>query len=323
MMPHRRRPRVVSLGVHIVDILGRPVTRIPPGQGRQILDEIRITAAGTAAGTSVDLAKLGCDVIAMGAIGDDRLGDFLTGVLNGYGIDTRLLARKHGIQTSATILPIRPNGERPALHTPGATSKLTEADIDLQAIRNADALHIGGPDVLGPFAGQPLRRVAESAWRTGVIVTMDVLSPCDQKVWARLKPLMAHVRYFLPNQDQLIALTGRPGLTAAAREVIALGTEAVLVTRGAQGCALITAEHRTDLPALPTRVVDTTGCGDACSAGFITGLLLGWNPEDAARLAMAAASLVASGLGSDAGIINLSQTLRILRRHTRGPAATP
>ncbi len=50
---------IVSLGVHIVDILGRPVTGIPPGQGRQLLDEIRITAAGTAAGTSVDLAKLG------------------------------------------------------------------------------------------------------------------------------------------------------------------------------------------------------------------------------------------------------------------------
>ena len=42
---------IVSLGVHIVDILGRPVTGIPPGQGRQLLDEIRITAAGTAAGT--------------------------------------------------------------------------------------------------------------------------------------------------------------------------------------------------------------------------------------------------------------------------------
>lgn len=71
------RGRVVSLGVHIVDILGRPVTHIPPGQGRQLLDEIRITAAGTAAGTSVDLAKLGAEVIAMGAIGDDRLADFL------------------------------------------------------------------------------------------------------------------------------------------------------------------------------------------------------------------------------------------------------
>jgi len=45
--------RVVSLGAHNVDILGRPVTDIPPGQGRLLLDEIRITAAGTAAGTSV------------------------------------------------------------------------------------------------------------------------------------------------------------------------------------------------------------------------------------------------------------------------------
>ena len=125
---------IVSLGVHIVDILGRPVTHIPPGQGRQLLDEIRITAAGTAAGTSVDLAKLGADVIAMGAVGDDQLADFLISVLGKHGVDTRLLARKPGAQTSATMLPIRPNGERPALHAPGATALLTLADIDLDTM---------------------------------------------------------------------------------------------------------------------------------------------------------------------------------------------
>src|SRR6266851_1426251 len=111
------RGRVVSLGVHIVDILGRPVTHIPPGQGRQLLDEIRITVAGTAAGTSVDLAKLGAEVTAMGAIGDDLLADFLISVLGSYGIETRLLARKAGVQTSATMLPIRPNGGRTSTWT--------------------------------------------------------------------------------------------------------------------------------------------------------------------------------------------------------------
>ena len=50
---------VASLGIHIVDILGRPVTAIPPGQNVDILEEIRITVAGTAAGTSIDMAKLG------------------------------------------------------------------------------------------------------------------------------------------------------------------------------------------------------------------------------------------------------------------------
>jgi sugar/nucleoside kinase (ribokinase family) len=314
------RGRVVSLGVHIVDILGRPVTHIPPGQGRQLLDEIRITAAGTAAGTSVDLAKLGAEVTAMGAVGDDLLADFLTLVLGTYGIETRLLARKPGVQTSATMLPIRPNGERPALHTPGATSSLAQADVDLDVIATADVLHVGGPDVLGRFGGQPLRGVLEFARSRGVTTTMDVLTPGDDVAWARLRPLLGYVQYFLPNEKQLSNLTGCAGLTEAGRMVLALGPEAVLVSRGAQGSALVTADRRLDYPAFPAQVVDTTGCGDACSAGFIIGLLRGWPPEDAAWLAMAAASLVVSGLGSDAGLVDLEGTLEVLRRHAPAEA---
>jgi sugar/nucleoside kinase (ribokinase family) len=298
-----------------VDVLGRPVSHIPPGQGRQLLDEIRITAAGTAAGTSVDLAKLGAEVIAMGAIGDDRLADFLTLVLDGYGIDTRLLAGKPGVQTSATILPIRANGERPALHTPGATPSLTAADIDLSVIETANVLHVGGPDVLGRFSGEPLLRVLEFARGNGITTTMDVLSSRDASAWDRLRPLLRYVQYFMPNDEQLAALTGIADLTDAARAVLSLGAEAVLVSRGEKGAALITAHKRTDLPAFPAHVVDTTGCGDACSAGFITGLLRGWPAEDAAWLAMAAASLVVTGLGSDAGIVDFEGTLDVLRRH--------
>jgi sugar/nucleoside kinase (ribokinase family) len=314
-MTSPRRPRVVSLGVHIVDILGRPVSHIPPGQGRQLLEEIRVTAAGTAAGTSVDLAKLGADVTAMGAIGDDLLADFLVSVLSSYGVDTRLLARKAGIQTSATMLPIRPNGERPALHMPGATSSLTRADIDLDTIAAADVLHIGGPDVLGRFGGEPLRGVLEFARDRGVITTMDVLTPGDAAAWGRLQPVLAHVQYFLPNEEQLLALTGCGDLTGAARRVLALGPDAVLVSRGAHGAALITANERIDVPAFPAHVVDTTGCGDACSAGFIVGIQQGWSIEDASWMAMAAASLVVSGLGSDAGIVDFDGTVEILRRH--------
>jgi sugar/nucleoside kinase (ribokinase family) len=307
--------RVVSLGVHIVDVLGRPVSHIPPGQGRLLLDEIRITAAGTAAGTSVDLAKLGADVVAMGAIGDDLLASFLTSVLDSHGIDTHLLARKHGVQTSATILPIRANGERPALHAPGATSSLTEADIDLDAIGAADVLHVGGPDVLGRFSGDPLRRVLEFARSKGVTTTMDVLSARDASAWDRLRPLLRHVQYFMPNDEQLAALTGVADLADAAAVVLGHGAQAVLVSTGAQGCSLVTADKRVDLPAFPAPVVDTTGCGDACSAGFITGLLRGWSAEDAAWLAMAAASLVVTGLGSDAGIVDFEGTFGVLREH--------
>ena len=109
---------VTVIGAHILDVLGRPVETIPPGQGSVRLSEIRATAAGTAAGTAVDLAKLGASVLAIGALGDDLLGDMVAAAMARHGIDTSGLGRKPGVQTSATILPIRANGERPALHVP-------------------------------------------------------------------------------------------------------------------------------------------------------------------------------------------------------------
>ena len=79
---------VVTLGAHVLDILGRYVTHIPEGQGSVLLDEIRLAPAGSAAGTAVGLAKLGLEVATVGAVGDDALGDVLIRALNGFGVDT-------------------------------------------------------------------------------------------------------------------------------------------------------------------------------------------------------------------------------------------
>ena len=66
------------------------------------------------------------------------------------------------------------------------------------------------------------------------------------------------------------------------------------------------------LPALEVEVVDTTGCGDGFTAGLLAGLLAGVMPLDAAWLGLACGALVATGLGSDAGIENLGQVLDFL-----------
>jgi sugar/nucleoside kinase (ribokinase family) len=114
---------VVAVGAFILDVLGRPVTSIPPGQGSARLKEIRATAAGTAAGPAVDLAKLGAQVTAVGALGADVLGDIIVAILAGHGVGTSGLVRKPGSQTAATILPIRPNGERPGTARAGRADR--------------------------------------------------------------------------------------------------------------------------------------------------------------------------------------------------------
>src|SRR3984885_8580605 len=168
--PGRPLGQVTVLGAHILDVLGRPVKAIPPGQGSARLTEIRATAAGTAAGTGIDLAKLGADVLAVGAVGDDLLGDVVAAAMARHGVDTSGLARKRGAQTSATILPIRPTGERPALHVPGATSLLELADVDLDRVRGSRALLVGAPDALGPIAEDGLPAVVHAARDGGAIV---------------------------------------------------------------------------------------------------------------------------------------------------------
>ncbi|HTU29037.1 MAG TPA: PfkB family carbohydrate kinase [Solirubrobacteraceae bacterium] len=302
----------ITLGAHIVDALGRPVTDIPAGQGRRILEEIRITAAGTAAGTSVDLAKLGVAVRAVGAVGTDTLGTFLIDELRRHGVDTQGLVRLAGVQTGASILPIRPNGDRPALTVRGANARFGVDDIDGSLLRDAAVVHLGAPDVLLGLSADELADIASGARARGTVVTMDVLTSGEDGALTRLAPALAHVSYFMPNEEQLCSFTGVSDVTEAARRITALGVEAVIVSRGADGASVITADSVTDLPAYPAQVVDTTGCGDALSAGVIAGLMRGWSVIDSTRLGLAAASLVTGGLGSDAGIVDLRDTAQVI-----------
>src|SRR5579862_4541127 len=316
---------VTVLGAHILDVLGRPVEAIPPGQRSVRLQEIRATAAGTAAGAGVDLAKLGARVLAVGALGDDLLGDIVVAAMARHGVDTSGLVRKSGAQTSATILPIRGNGERPALHVPGATRLLERADLDLNQIQSGRALLVGAPDALAGLTGADLTEVAKAARAAGTLVAVDVLHPGRPEDLDRLKGLLGAADWFWPNADQLLSLTGRQDLPSAIADVLALGTGGVAVTLGADGCLLArrdtNAGQPVALPALQVDVVDTTGCGDGFNAGMLAGLLLGANPVDAAWLGLACGSLVATGLGSDAGIQNFGQVVEFLSRSQPAVAA--
>src|SRR5204862_7025573 len=77
-------------------------------------------------------------------------------------------------------------------------------------------------------------------------------------------------------------------------------------TCGSDGVVVVDAETVETVPAFAVEVVDTTGCGDAFSAGFLRGLALGRSRHDAAVLGCAAAALVAQGLGSDHGDFDLA-----------------
>jgi sugar/nucleoside kinase (ribokinase family) len=278
-----------------------------------IVDEIRATAAGTAAGTSVDLAKLGARVVAMGAIGDDELGDLVAILMGRYGVDTSHLTRKPGIQTSASLLPIRRDGERLPVHCVGANAELTLADIDLDVVADADFLHYGGAFTLHKLDGEPAAQLLQFAREHDLVTTMDMLGYRGPETLEQLSPCLPWVDYLLPTLVQAQRLTGLESPSEVAAMLLERGVGTVVLKMDAEGSLLVTRAGEERIPAYEVEVVDSTGCGDAYCAAFIVALSLGWDVHDAALLGSAAGALVATGLGSDAGLVDLDTTIDFMR----------
>jgi sugar/nucleoside kinase (ribokinase family) len=301
---------VVCMGAHILDVLVRPVSEIPSGQDTALVEQIRMTAAGTAAGTALTFAKLGASVRTAGAIGTDASGDTLVSLLGRAGIDTAMVVRKPDFATSMSVLPIRPNGERPALHLLGANIAYGLDDVDLEAVAAADHLHLGGTEMLGPdFAA----RILAHAKNSGLSTSVDLIAPGGMGTFNLIAPALAYTDYLLPNAEQVLGFTGADNLSDGCRRLLDAGVGLIAVTCGADGAVVVSPEETQRVPAFAVEVVDTTGCGDAFSAGFVYGRGVGRTPRDAAVLGNAVAALVAQGLGSDHGDFDLAAADAIAR----------
>lgn len=294
---------VITLGAHVLDILVRPVAALPEGQQTALVEDIRITPAGTAAGTALTLAKLGAQVRTAGAVGADASGEFLLTLLNRAGIDTTLVVRKQTQPTSSSVLPIRPNGDRPSLHLLGANVFYSLDDVDWDAIAATDHLHLGGPELIG---ADNAARILRHAKENGVTTSADLIAPGALGSLEAIAATLPHIDYFLPNDEQVLGFTGATDLSAGCEILRAAGATTLAITRGAEGTLLFDDKGPQDIPAFAIDVVDTTGCGDAFSAGFIRAVHLDRPLRDAAVLGNAVAALVAQGLGSDHGAFDLA-----------------
>ncbi|MFH5232123.1 carbohydrate kinase family protein [Antrihabitans spumae] len=295
--------KVVALGVYILDVLARPVAEIPEGQGSQLVEQIKVTAAGAAGGTALTFAKLGAEVHSAGAIGTDNAGRMLTMLLEDFGISTEYLVRKAEFQTSATVLPIRPNGDRPAFHVVGATVGYGLDDVPMDLIASATHLHFGAPEFLG---GEKAAVILSHAREHGVVTSADILAPGNPGLLEWIAPALPHLDYLLPNDEQVLGFTDASTLLEGCRMLLDRGVGCVAATAGADGALVVDAETSTAVPAFAIDVVDTTGCGDAFSAGFMRGIALGRSLQASAELGCAAAAHVATGLGSDHGSFDLA-----------------
>lgn len=297
------------IGLYILDVLGRPVTAIPDGGNVEFIEEIKLTVAGTAGGTVIDTAKLGLNCLAVGAVGDDEKADWVLMTLKKHGVDTSAMQKVQGVPTSASILNVRPNGDRPALHMRGASDHFDVSEAAYEHVFNAPIIHLGGTGLLKKLDGEPSTRLLAEAKRRGRIVTFDLIAT-DAHTISIVKPLLPYIDYFMPSIEEARDLSGKNSAEDCANAMLDAGAKACVFTMGPDGAFFADASGtRKQSAAYDIEIVDTTGCGDAFDAGFIAALHHKMDLETSLRFAQASAALVASGLGSDAGITSFDDTI--------------
>ena len=253
-----------------------------PAPGSDRPARIRTGGGGAGANVAVHLARRGVDVLLAGCVGDDAAGAGLLAELRAAGVRT-LLRAVPDTATGTIVSLVEPGGERSMLADRGANLQLRADDVPPPA--PGGHLHLSGYTLLddGP---RPAGLAALAAARAaGCSVSVDPAStgPLATAGVERWLADADGATLLLPNADEARLLTGRADPADAAR-VLADRFPLVAVSLGAEGALWASGSTLVHRPARPARVVDTTGAGDAFTAGLLAAWLADPDGDPASAL---------------------------------------
>jgi len=273
---------VIVLGDLNLDLILAGMTE-PPEFGREILASRRSSGlGGSAANTAAMLAANGCAVRLFAQVGVDVEGDFLVAMLAGLGIDVATIARSNEHATGLTVSLTYPE-DRMYVSDLGAVAATRLEDLQPGYILPEAHLHLTSYFLqrgLRPSVGPLLEAAKEAGMTTSLDPGGDPTGEWDVSA---LAPYFRRLDWFLPNADEIRAVTGCDDTETALRE-FPREVGGVVVKAGADGAISRCGGEIVRHPGFAAEVVDTTGAGDCFGAGFLCALAGGAPLAEAVRL---------------------------------------
>ncbi|MFH1006218.1 MAG: sugar kinase [Candidatus Latescibacterota bacterium] len=306
---------VVSLGIVVADAMGKPIDQIPEEDRLALFDRMELHIGGCAANTGIVLSKLGAKVKVVGKVGADGFGDFIIKTIQENGADADGVVRDPSVSTAFTFVMISSAGKRRFLHCMGASAAFGLDDINLAVLDDARILHVAGTYLMPTFDGEQTAELLKEAQKRGVITSMDTAFNNLTEDWTKIADLcLPHLDYFLPSFEEAEKITGESDPKAIAAKLAQRCPGVVGIKLGAEGFYLKTHEMEKQILPFSTQVVDTSGAGDSFVAGFLRGILEGWDMERCARFGSASAAFCIGAIGCTTGVRSMEETLDFVER---------
>lgn len=297
---------VVVLGAAAVDLVAR-VDRLPGIDEIVFAYEYERHAGGSGANIAVGIARLGGAVSFLGKVGDDEAGKWLLRKLSAAGVDTRAMLSVAGGKSASCFIALDAHGNRVIFALGGSALIETVDELDQRRIINSRALCIG--DAYVPVAAL----AAETACKNSTTVFFAPGGLMVSNGLKELSPVLQNTNVLVISRNEANTLAGDCSLAEAARLLRETGPDAVVVTLGAEGAILASDDGIETVPAFDTVVVDTTGAGDAFTAGLVHAFLDGRTWAEAVRTGCAMAAVKISNFGATGGLPDKSELETIIK----------
>jgi ribokinase len=290
--------RVIVVGSVNIDLVVT-VAELP-GPGETVIGgRFAQHHGGKGGNQAVAAARLGVATAFVGAVGGDAFGREARAALESEGVDVGGLVTLEREVTGVALILVDDRGENSIAVASGANAKLTMAQV--RSALEALAPHQEDVLLVGHEIPTAVTREALRLGRRAGATTILNPAPAGDLV----PSLLALADVLTPNRGELAVLANddRPSAGPAALAVLD-GAEkrAILVSLGADGALLVRSTGTTPLPAPPVDAIDTVGAGDTLNGALAAGLASGLSLPDAARGAVAAASLAVTRAGAREGM---------------------
>lgn len=272
--------RTLVIGGANIDICGRSASPLVLRDSN--IGTVTLRPGGVGRNIAHDLRLFGAPVSLLSAIGGDMNGAALFADCERLGIDMSLGSPMQGKRSSTYLYLTDSHGDMlAAVNDMDITECITPEYLapQMDKINSFDAVVID--------ANLPEATIAYIAENCTAPMIADAVSAAKAR---RLLPLLPKLRALKVNHYEAEALTGKVGIEAAARALLAAGVEQVYISLGADGLYAARSGQELRFPAVISTVVNTNGAGDAVAAAIVCALLLGMELPEAAAAALRAGS---------------------------------
>lgn len=293
----------------------------------EAIHSFRAYVGGTPLNIAVGAQRLGVSTALLTGISTDGAGRRIRAFLEREGVGTQWLFEKPGTNMNAFLLSMQPpDAFEPVIYqTMTADLHLSAADARAANIPQARALLLTSVGMSAEPARTATLTAAEIASAHGVSVYVDVDYKPEQwpdadSFGVTMRTLLRLADVAIGTEAEIGAAGNRPDADSAARRLLPLLREAVIVKRGGRGATLFTKDGSThNAPVFPAEVVNTFGAGDAFAAGVIAHRLRGGDWAGALRLGAACGAYIVGQPGCADDMPTLAQAQAVIDAGKDGP----